>query len=243
MDEKQQIQERYYSDLARDYDQKFHRENANHLCKIREIGRSFASHFGARNDLKILEIGAGTGIHAFHLLREQHLQISKLVLTDLSPAMLAQAMVRLTGFPQVEYVCSAAEQLSVNQSFDGIYVSGAMHHFSNPRAAIVDAYRHLKADGMLVVCEPIVWNPLNFIQAAIRKEEWGQFSVTRRNVRRFVKEAGYRILGDRVLHWNGESSLSEKLWPAGKLEKFSALDVLAVMFLISAVKSTHQSHQ
>ena len=40
MDEKQHIQERYYGDLAKDYDQKFHRENANHLYKIREIGRS-----------------------------------------------------------------------------------------------------------------------------------------------------------------------------------------------------------
>ena len=240
MDEKQHIQERYYGELASDYDQKFHRENANHLYKIREIGRSFASHFGARRDLRILEFGAGTGIHAFHLLKEQRLQISKLVLTDLSSEMLSQAKMRLKAYPQVEYVCSPAEQLQLNQTFDGIYVSGAMHHFSNPRAAIADAYNHLEADGMLVICEPIVWNPLNFVQAAIRREEWGQFSVTRRNIRRFVKEAGYRILGDRVLHWNGGSLLSERLWPAGTLEKISALDVLAVMFLISAVKSTRQ---
>jgi SAM-dependent methyltransferase len=128
----------------------------------------------------------------------------------------------------------------VNQTFDGIYVSGAMHHFSNPHAAITDAYHHLEPDGMLVICEPIVWNPLNFVQAAIRREEWGQFSVTRRNIRRFVEEAGYRILGDRVLHWKGGSSLSERLWPAGTLENISALDVLAVMFLISAVKPTRQ---
>jgi SAM-dependent methyltransferase len=240
MDEKQQIQERYYGELAKDYDQKFHRENANHLYKIREIGRSFASHFGARNDLRILEIGAGTGIHAFHLLKVQRLQISKLVLSDLSPEMLVQAKVRLEAFPQVEYVCSPAENLGVNQTFDGIYVSGAMHHFSNPRAAIADAYNHLEADGMLVICEPIVWNPLNFIKAAIRREEWGQFSVTRRNVRRIVKETGYRILGDRVLHWNGGTAFSERLWPACALEKISALDILAVMFLITAVKSHRQ---
>lgn len=240
MDEKQHIQERYYGDLAKDYDQKFHRENANHLYKIREIGRSFASHFGARRNLKILEIGAGTGIHAFHLLKEPRLHISRLVLTDLSTEMLAQAKVRLKAFPQVEYVCSAAEQLNVKQTFDGIYVSGAMHHFSSPRTAIVDTHKHLDADGMLVICEPIVWNPLNFIKAAIRREEWGQFSVTRRNVRRILLETGYRILGDRVLHWNGGSSLSERLWPAETLEKVSAMDVLAIMFLISAVKSARQ---
>ena len=237
MDERQHIQERYYGGLARNYDQKFHRENANHLYKIREIGRAFASHFGTRRNLKILEIGAGTGIHAFHLLKDKRLPISKFVLSDLSPDMLAQAKLRLEAFPQVEYVCSPAEQLNVKQTFDGIYVSGAMHHFSDPRAAIADAHNHLEADGMLVICEPIVWNPLNFIQAVIRREEWGQFNVTRRNVRRFVKEAGYRILGDRVLHWNGGSSLSERLWPAVTLEKASALNVLAIMFLISAVKS------
>jgi ubiquinone/menaquinone biosynthesis C-methylase UbiE len=240
MDEKQHVQERYYGNLAREYDQKFHRENPNHLYKIREIGRSFASHFGTRRNLKILEIGAGTGIHAFHLLNDKRLQISKLVLSDLSPEMLAQARGRLEAFSQVEYVCSSAEQLNMNQVFDGIYVSGAMHHFSNPRAAITDAYNHLDADGMLVICEPIVWNPLNFIEAAIRREEWGQFTVTRRNVRKFVTEAGYRILGDRVLHWNGGSSLAKRLWPVGTLEKISALDVLAVMFLISSVKSARQ---
>jgi len=104
MDEKQHIQERYYGGLASDYDRKFHRENANHLYKIREIGHTFASHFGERRGLRILEIGAGTGIHAYHLLMKHGQQISKLVLSDLSPEMLAQARIRLETFPQTEYI-------------------------------------------------------------------------------------------------------------------------------------------
>jgi len=60
--------------------------------------------------------------------------------------------------------------------------------------------------------------------------------MTSRNVRRFVLNAGYRIQDNRVLHWNGGSPLSERMWPHGALEKISALGILAVMFLISAVK-------
>ena len=92
---------------------------------------------------------------------------------------------------------------------------------------------HLKPGGMLVICEPNVWNPVNFLKAAIQREEWGQFSVTRPNIRALLGENGLAVRTDRVLHWKGHA-LAQRLWPFERLELVPPLNPLAVMFLLAA---------
>src|SRR5437868_6299382 len=135
MEPKQSHQLAYYQALATDYDQRFRRENPNHLYKIAEIGRAFFEHLAPRADgHDFLEVGGGTGIHAEHFLATLGRQVRSFVLSDLSPNMLDQARGRLARFDNIEFLASPAEQLATEREFDGIYVSGAMHHFANPAA-------------------------------------------------------------------------------------------------------------
>jgi ubiquinone/menaquinone biosynthesis C-methylase UbiE len=237
MDAKQSDQLAFYQKLADDYDRRFSRENPNHLYKIAEIARSLFAALPERADgYDILEVGGGTGIHARHFLGAYSSRVRSFVLSDLSPAMLEQARARLGEFAQVEYLVSPGESLATERSFDGIYVSGAMHHFSDPARSIVEMRVHLRPGGVLVVCEPNVWNPANLLLALSMREDWGQFSVTRRNIRALLKSNGFDIATDRVLHWKGGPALARTLWPYDRLERVHALDPLAVMFLFGATR-------
>jgi ubiquinone/menaquinone biosynthesis C-methylase UbiE len=234
MDAQQVHQQRYYADQAADYDNRWHRENPNHLYKIEEIARCFDEHLPPSSDgHDFLEVGGGTGIHAKRFLAARGGSVRSFVLSDLSPHMLDQAKARLGECSNVEYLVSPGEALATSRLFDGIYVSGAVHHFSRPRAAIAEMRAHLKPGGLLVICEPVVWNPLNFLRAASMREDWGQFVVRRSNVRTWLSGLGMKIHVDRVLHWKGPG-LAATLWPFDRLERIRLLDSLAIMFLFAA---------
>ena len=120
--------------------------------------------------------------------------------------------------------------------FDAIFCSGAMHHFEDARASIVSMRDHLRPGGAIVICEPIVWNPVNFVKAAKDKLEWSQFTATRSNVARMLVEAGLNLRVNRVLHWRAPGEFARKLWPYDKLEAYPVLDSAAVMYLEAATK-------
>jgi len=230
-----EAQREHYGKLASDFDLKFKRENPNHIYKIQEISRVISEHFeSTSHPLDILELGGGTGIHASHFLALNGRKIGSFFFSDASEEMLKQAEKRLSDYSNVEYVVSPAEDFTTEVMFDCIYVSGSMHHFANPIKSVAVMKNHLKLNGLIVVCEPIVWNPVNFVKAAISREEWGQFKVTRKNVRCYMETQGGHIVEDKVLHWKGSTNTAENLWPYQKLEKCSALNDLAVMFLIAA---------
>lgn len=236
LDEKQKRQEEYYLNLADHYDAHFKRENTNHLYKIEQIGECFFNHFkDPSRKYDFMEIGGGTGIHAYHFLKAHSGRINKFVLTDLSAPMLKQAEKRLEPFAAlVEFIAMPAEHISTNRLFDGIYISGAMHHFSNPYQSLVEIRKHLKPGGLVVICEPVVSNPVNFYKAAINKEEWGQFSVVRSNIRNYLQKLNFKIIDDKVLHYKTDNTFIKTILPFKKLEQYRLFDPLAIMFLLSA---------
>lgn len=230
------LQREHYDDIARDFDVRYNRANPNHMRKIDEIGRAFFDNLPPKPEgYDFLELGGGTGIHAESFLRNNLKQIRSFTLSDLSEAMLDEARKRLRDF-QVNYFASPAEEIATTQTFDGIYVSGAMHHFTNPAAAIASMHERLRPSGVLVICEPIVWNPVNFVKAAINSLEWGQFRITRQNVGKMLSEQGYRVVTSRVLHWRGDNRVSDLLWPYERLKSVRWLNYAAVMFLIAAIR-------
>lgn len=234
---RQRFQADYYDKFATDFDAKCRRENSNHLYKIEQIAETFFSNLPSdRESYDFLELGSGTGIHAHHFLKRNAPRINRLTLTDISVNMLGQAEKRLAEFKdKTRYLVMPAEKFSMQGKFDGIYVSGSMHHFANPSTALVEIRGHLKPGGMAVICEPVVWNPVNLIKALreIRAER-GQFRTQRSQVRRYLHQQGFEIVTDRVLHYRSGSPLLSRFLPYRRLERSAFFNPLAVMFLFGA---------
>lgn len=223
--------------VAGAYDEIYCRDNSNHSYKIEQITDTLLGLLDKNKpSYDFLEIGAGTGLHARHFLEHQGPRIQSLTLSDLSEGMLQNAKDRLKAFSCVRYLVAPAETMETDRRFDAVYMSGAMHHFANPRQAILNCQKLLGPGGILVVCEPNVWNPVNLVRALVSPVDWQQFRVTRAQVKNWLTEAGYRIESNRVLHWRGRGAWVQKLWPFQTLEKIPLLNAAAVMFLIGARK-------
>jgi len=229
-------QREHYAAIAREFDQKYNRENSNHYYKIEQIEKAFERFLSpSAIGWDLMEVGAGSGIHAQHVLEHLGDKIRSFVLADLSAEMLERAKARMGDSPKIAYVISPAEEILLDRNFDGIYVSGSMHHFSDYHRSIVAARNQLKSDGVLVICEPNVWNPVNLVKAVKDYSlEVGQFSVTRHNIGKTLSEEGFEVLSSRVLHFRANNKLAETLYPYERLEKVAWLDFLSVMFLVVA---------
>lgn len=94
----------------------------------------------------LLDAGGGTGRVSAQL---EHL-VDKLVITDSSVGMLAQARQKKLLVYQ-----SQAEKLPfANESFERVLVVDALHHFANQKEAIAELARVLKRGGIMVIEEP-----------------------------------------------------------------------------------------
>lgn len=225
----------HYESIADHFDETYNRENSNHLYKIDQISKVMFDNLPSLERYDIMELGGGTGIHAFHFLEANAHRDINYTLSDISPKMLEKAKIRLAKF-DVDYLVSAGENIATDGTFDAIFCSGAMHHFEDARASIESMRDHLKPGGAVVVCEPIVWNPVNFVLAARDRLEWSQFTATRSRVARMLRESGLNMKVNRALHWRAGSEFVRNLWPYEKLEAYAFLDTTAVMYLLAATK-------
>lgn len=184
-----------------------------------------------------MELGGGTGIHAEQFIKRYHERIKLFVFNDLSEEMLniaIERMNRLTECCNLKFAKGTAEEFSYyNEKFDVVYVSGAMHHFSNYNKSINNINFNLNNDGIVVICEPIIQNPYSWIRVIFQREEWGQFIVTRKNVLKSLKANGFEILENRVLHYRSNNC---KFRFVLKAEKCKIFDWIAVMYLVVARK-------
>jgi ubiquinone/menaquinone biosynthesis C-methylase UbiE len=237
---KLQEQREQYATIAAEFDRKYNRENANHYYKIEQIEDAFEKFLPpSEQGWDLMEIGAGSGIHAHHVLRRLAPRIRSFVLSDLSAEMLELARTRIGESEKVQYLVSPAEEMTLDRKLDGIYISGSMHHFSDYRQSIRALAKQLKPDGILVICEPNVWNPINLVKALKDYSlEVGQFSVTKANITRALEEEGFDVLSRRVLHYRSGNELAQKMYPYEALERLPFLNVLAIMFLIVARVNT-----
>ena len=225
----------HYESIADHFDETYNRENSNHLYKIEQISKVMFDNLPRLARYDIMELGGGTGIHARHFLEANTHRFIDYTLSDISPRMLENARTRLSNF-KVDYLVSTAEDIATDKAFDAIFCSGAMHHFEDARRSIESMRDHLKPGGVIVICEPIVWNPVNFVLAARDRLEWSQFTATRSRIARMLQQSGLDVKVNRVLHWRAGPEFVRRLWPYAKLEAYSVLDPAAVMYLLAANK-------
>jgi len=228
-------QRKHYAEIAEEFDTKYNRENSNHYYKVEEIENAFLNYLPKNNSWDLMEVGAGSGIHAKYLADELKEKINTFLLTDLSAEMLENAKKRLLGYNNIEYLPCPAEEIPVIKKFDGIYVSGSMHHFTDYQKSITEIKSHLKEDGIIVICEPNVWNPINFIKAVKDYSlEAGQFNVTRKNICGTLIKHNFEIITSRVLHYRGGNKTFTYFYPYKKLEKINLLNCFSIMFFVVA---------
>lgn len=177
MDEKKfkKIQQDFYSKEATFFDVKQRRENRNHFNKIKAI----SDFLGIVAGDKVLEVGTGTGIHATYLLK-RNVGNFLLSCSDLSISMLLEARKKIGESANVQYIVLEGERLPfADESFDKVFLSGALHHFFSPSQGISEILRVLKKNGRFCIMEPNYLFPTNFWGAWFRMEERGIKNMTR----------------------------------------------------------------
>ena len=129
-----------YKDLSFNYDLRFQNDENNPVWLAVKAVRNISK------DMKILEIGCGTGHNLQQLYNLGYRKISGI---DLSESMIAKAKAKL---PDVELLNADAESLPFTKNtFDIIIIAFAHHQFINLTKCLEEANRVLKKNGRLMI--------------------------------------------------------------------------------------------
>jgi ubiquinone/menaquinone biosynthesis C-methylase UbiE len=155
---------------------------------------AFARLSGLPPGARIADIGCGTGAFTV-LLQERGYQPTGL---DISPKSIALARHK---FPQIEFVEGDAEAMPfADASFDGVLLSGIVHHFPDPRRLAKQVYRVLKPGGRFMAFDPNRANPPMWLYRDHASPFYSNVGVTEneRPVRAGELAAMFRNLGFSV---------------------------------------------
>ena len=120
----------------------------------------------------VLDLGAGTGV--FSCVTAPHCK--KVVALEITPrfAEEAQKTVEVLGINNVEVQTIKVNDIPyADNSFDVLLMVDVIHHCSDPRETLVEAFRVLKPEGKVIIFEPNKLNPLLYLMCVLDKNEWG----------------------------------------------------------------------
>lgn len=139
----------------------------------------------------VLDAGTGPGWVALTLAEAGY----RVVGVDISASMLSIAHNRAgsQGDAAIGWAVCDMESMSIRESlFDGIVMSGALHHVEHETLCIKECYRVLRPGGRLVISEP---NWLHQFSQTAKKEQMCYGVVdkgfTPRHVKRLLRQAGF----------------------------------------------------
>lgn len=154
-----------------------------------------ASYF--KSDMRIWEFGCGTGTTALHHAPK----VEYILATDIAAGMLkiAKEKAELAGVKNVEFQCSAVEELHLlPESFDMVMAHSILHLVKDKEAVLAKVYDALKPGGYLVsstVCMGDIMNWFKYI-APVGKAI-GLLPIveifTEKELFHSLKTAGFRI--------------------------------------------------
>ena len=115
--------------------------------------------------IRVLDLGAGTGLFSWHVLEEY--PAATFTLCDLAPKMLEIARQRFAAYPdQFTYLIEDYRQISADQKFDLIISSLSIHHLSDEdKRALFLRIHSLLEDGGLFINIDQVWGPTEYWQS------------------------------------------------------------------------------
>lgn len=117
------------------------------------LQRAFEAWITPRADMRLLDVGAGTG-QSRRLYSET---VGEYVGIDVSPVAVAKARRR---FPESSWhVADACRLEFVDESFDVVAFSSVLHHIPDFGRALAEAFRVLRPGGQVFAFDPNLLNP------------------------------------------------------------------------------------
>ena len=163
----------------------------------RKIVQSCIEFSGLKPPMKIVDLGCGTGVFT-KILCDLGFSVSGL---DLSPTLIEVAQKK---YPNIEFHVGDVEHMPfASESFEGVFLSGILHHLPDPSHCTREVYRVLKAKGIFVAFDPNRLNPFMWLYRDKRSPLYSPEGVTENErpikaseMERFFKGAGFHVSFD-----------------------------------------------
>lgn len=168
--------------------------------------RWLTRHLPGQPGARILEMGCGTG----RLLLRLNLEGVQLIGLDPSRAMLCKLRDNATSNRKdIELVQGTGESLPFqSESFDSVYTVNVVHWLAEPRLAIKDMYRIVKAGGTLLVDFPNARSFVALLSRLLRRKSGAWHTYTVREIGCIARD----VAGSRNAELLVQYSWSPALW-------------------------------
>lgn len=113
------------------------------------VFKTLTSRIALLNTMKILDFGAGTGLLSFKIAP----MVRSVTGVDLSSGMLEQLESKNTSSLQVATILQDIMDKPLEQKFNGIVSSMAMHHVADTAGLFETFYAHLERDGFIAIAD------------------------------------------------------------------------------------------
>lgn len=125
--------------------------------------------FGPKAKIKVLDLGAGTGILSEFV--HQKFPKAEITLCDFAPAMLEKAKQRFQKNKQINYLCFDYIREDLMGSWDAIISSLSIHHlsFKQKKSLYLKIYKSLKNDGIFINADNVK-GPTPLLDKLYKKE-------------------------------------------------------------------------
>src|SRR6187431_2242754 len=146
---------------------------------------------------RVVDLGCGSGVFTDVLQRRGY----RCCGVDLSPKLIEVARAK---FRDVEFVEGDAEQLPfADASFDGVLLSGLVHHLPDPFRCAAEVFRILRPGGRFVAFDPNRMNPFMYLYRDRSSPFYSSVGVTENErpilawrVADIFRNEGFRVQSD-----------------------------------------------
>lgn len=172
---------------------------------------------------RVVDLGCGSGVFTDVLQRRGY----RCCGVDLSPKLIEIARAK---FRDIEFVEGDVEQLPfADASFDGVLLSGLVHHLPDPSRCAAEVFRILRPGGKFVAFDPNRMNPFMYLYRDRSSPFYSSVGVTAnerpvlaREVAAIFEKAGFRVGTDYLSNLEYRYIAAARL--RGLLPLYNAVD-------------------
>jgi len=149
---------------------------------------------GLPSGARVVDLGCGSGVFT-NLLQRRGYRCSGV---DLSPKMIAIAQTKFSG---IDFIEGDIERLPfADASFDGVMLSGVLHHLPDRSRCAAEVFRILRPGGKFVAFDPNRMNPFMYLYRDRSSPFYSSVGVTEnerpvlaQQVAATFRDAGFRV--------------------------------------------------